>query len=938
MADYRIQDLETVPDSLQDADLFLVKIKKRQTTLGDEDRNITYAKLKENLGLGVFLRTSGGRMTGPLEMSNNVPLKALTNTGTPVNAMVMDTKDNLIIGTQSTSVKLQSQGVLTVTRGGVDYKLYSEYNKPTAADVGAYAKDEAEAKFVLREHAKAAGFNTNLKTAPYLRHDDNSIVEIVPKTFTINTVAMSGTGITLTPANIGAAPANHTHALPTMVNTVNGHSGTVLLTAADVGALPIVGGAITGNLTVDGWLKVKGAITTQSQVSYRHEFGNYGVMWENDGGGRYSMRFTKAGEPAGLPTNNSPFSVTMASGIVNFDLGLDAIGNAKFHGDFIANGVNSRFDNSLTVKGLFKKVGPSGIQIDSTEEVTGRSFTMLNQNGKLSMINLNETRGYNPIEIQSSDLLFVGTGAIKSNRFLFTAAQGTEANSGVRKDYLDAAVTKLTDALAVVEGKIPALDAHQNMYAPLVHIHAIADVTNLQTTLNSKAPAGYGLGESSSRVSGQPVVDLASIQPNGWYRYTNVANAASTAPYGQSNGVYLSTGDQEQAKNSPLWGKQMFFGLNAEDVFVRSNKNVNTYTGSDWRKFITAAVDAATGALTVDLGINDKLNIGSLVMTGAQSAAAGAAIRKDYFDRQISQLASANHTHTLAGITDWAAKEAELKDLITASGGVTSHHTHTVADITDLETKYYARKAGVDIMPRSMAITGDGFTVGGPIKHNVVLGMNAWQISSTNSIMEIQSRNADSANSKATVSLSAIGRDSANAQQVLNVYVNSDGSISLVKTRANNTETGKFYTSFDKPTVDEIGAAPTNHNHIGTAREASAITMAAFGITANTNGGWAVSNSDIGIIDYGTHYQLTGKLNRLPSHTGAVDTTILSSTGAGLSILQLHATPAVGKLADGSLVPLYIEDNIVTKVICPLGAHASTVQTVFVDLTFWKIA
>lgn len=137
MADLRIQDLNPVPDNtLQDGDFILVKTIKR-TGHNAEDCHITYKDFLAGINLSKFVAKSGGMMTGNLDLVNNIYVTGKGTDNVVRNLIGMDNTNTVRVGNAYTNTKLASSQVITVSYAGKDYKLYSEYNKPTAADVAA---------------------------------------------------------------------------------------------------------------------------------------------------------------------------------------------------------------------------------------------------------------------------------------------------------------------------------------------------------------------------------------------------------------------------------------------------------------------------------------------------------------------------------------------------------------------------------------------------------------------------------------------------------------------------------------------------------------------------------------------------------------------------------------------------------------------------------
>ncbi|EOK1794808.1 phage tail protein, partial [Escherichia coli] len=86
-------------------------------------------------------------------------------------------------------------------------------------------------------------------------------------------------------------------------------------TAADVGALPLSGGALTGGLTAAG------EIISKSANGLRIAYGNYGFFIRNDGGNTYFM-LTASGDTLGSWNSLRPITINNTSGVVSIGNGL----------------------------------------------------------------------------------------------------------------------------------------------------------------------------------------------------------------------------------------------------------------------------------------------------------------------------------------------------------------------------------------------------------------------------------------------------------------------------------------------------------------------------------------------------------------------------------------------------------------------------------------
>lgn len=103
-------------------------------------------------------------------------------------------------------------------------------------------------------------------------------------------------------------------------------------TAAQVGAIPLA-----GSLGIKGDLRTTGVYQTTNANGIRMVYGQYGVIFRNDGGTFYILP-TKAGAPYGDWSDRRPFRFDLKSGAVNIDNGLTVGSSLKVNGAAVATG------------------------------------------------------------------------------------------------------------------------------------------------------------------------------------------------------------------------------------------------------------------------------------------------------------------------------------------------------------------------------------------------------------------------------------------------------------------------------------------------------------------------------------------------------------------------------------------------------------------------
>lgn len=124
-------------------------------------------------------------------------------------------------------------------------------------------------------------------------------------------------------------------------------------TAADVGALPLSGGALTGGLTAAG------EIISKSANGLRIAYGNYGFFIRNDGSSTYFM-LTASGDNLGTWNSLRPLIINNANGAVSIGNGLNVTG-----------GINGSLNgNASTATKLQTARKISGVSFDGSADIT----------------------------------------------------------------------------------------------------------------------------------------------------------------------------------------------------------------------------------------------------------------------------------------------------------------------------------------------------------------------------------------------------------------------------------------------------------------------------------------------------------------------------------------------------------------------------------------
>ncbi|HAJ9056887.1 TPA: phage tail protein [Escherichia coli] len=124
-------------------------------------------------------------------------------------------------------------------------------------------------------------------------------------------------------------------------------------TAADVGALPLSGGALTGGLTSSG------EIVSKYANGFRIAYGSFGFFIRNDGSNTYFM-LTASGDTLGSWNGLRPITINNTSGAVSIGNGLSVTG-----------GVNGSLNgNASTATKLQTARKISGVSFDGSADIT----------------------------------------------------------------------------------------------------------------------------------------------------------------------------------------------------------------------------------------------------------------------------------------------------------------------------------------------------------------------------------------------------------------------------------------------------------------------------------------------------------------------------------------------------------------------------------------
>lgn len=221
-------------------------------------------------------------------------------------------------------------------------------------------------------------------------------------------------------------------------------------------------------------------------------------------------------------------------------------------------------------------------------------------------------------------------------------------------------VNGLTGDVVITAASISAAASnhtHAGTYAPLAHTHAIADVTNLQTSLNAKAPL------ASPALTGTPTAPTAAAN-------TNTTQLATTA-FVQAAVASVVAGGGGVASVNGLTGVVNLTAANVGAADVSHTHTGYAATGHTHTEYSpTAHTHSGYAATSHSHTISQ--------VTDLQTTLNG----KSDTTHTHTGYANASHTHAIA---DSTGLQAAL------NGKAPTAHTHDIADVTNLQATINAK-------------------------------------------------------------------------------------------------------------------------------------------------------------------------------------------------------------------------------------------------------
>ena len=98
----------------------------------------------------VYAKLAGSTITGNFTFNNNVGVLGKNGSGTTYDIAKINSSNQTILGNTGLQTILTSSANPKAKVGSNEYVLYHTGNKPSATDVGAYSKTEADSRYKLK--------------------------------------------------------------------------------------------------------------------------------------------------------------------------------------------------------------------------------------------------------------------------------------------------------------------------------------------------------------------------------------------------------------------------------------------------------------------------------------------------------------------------------------------------------------------------------------------------------------------------------------------------------------------------------------------------------------------------------------------------------------------------------------------------------------------
>ena len=147
---YNIEQLNRFDGDLISQDYLLVRVSKRTNMVSPQDMKVSIGDFLRGTGLDTKVDKHGDVMVGELLLANRVFLGGLLTTGEEKKIAQIDDKNVLWIGDEALPLRVRAVQNPTVTINNKQETFYHTGFKPSATDVGAWSKLEADQRFLMK--------------------------------------------------------------------------------------------------------------------------------------------------------------------------------------------------------------------------------------------------------------------------------------------------------------------------------------------------------------------------------------------------------------------------------------------------------------------------------------------------------------------------------------------------------------------------------------------------------------------------------------------------------------------------------------------------------------------------------------------------------------------------------------------------------------------
>lgn len=147
---YNIEQLNRFDGDLISQDYLLVRVSKRTNMVSPQDMKVSIGDFLRGTGLDTKVDKHGDVMVGELLLANRVFLGGLLTTGEEKKIAQIDDKNVLWIGDEALPLRVRAAQNPTVTINNKQETFYHTGFKPSATDVGAWSKLEADQRFLMK--------------------------------------------------------------------------------------------------------------------------------------------------------------------------------------------------------------------------------------------------------------------------------------------------------------------------------------------------------------------------------------------------------------------------------------------------------------------------------------------------------------------------------------------------------------------------------------------------------------------------------------------------------------------------------------------------------------------------------------------------------------------------------------------------------------------